>query len=136
MGWTVTNQGTGPGTVATWTDAVIASPDDNPADGTTIAQFTHQGILAVGAGYTQTQTFLLPPHFEGQYHLFVQTNATSTVFENGNTGEQLRRGAEPLRRHAHPLCRPGGLLGDRAGGRRQRPADRRSPGPWPTRGSA
>ncbi len=85
VGWTVTNQGNGPGTVATWTDAVIASPDDDPTDGTTIAQFTHQGLLAVGASYSQTQTFLLPPHFEGQYHLFVETNSTGAVFENGNT---------------------------------------------------
>ena len=82
----MTNQGTGPGTVATWTDSVIASPDDNPADGTTLAQFTHQGLLAAAAGYTEAQTFLLPPDFQGPYHLFVQTNATSTVFENGSTG--------------------------------------------------
>ena len=86
VGWTVTNQGTGPGTVATWTDSVIASPDDNPADGTTLAQFTHQGLLAAAAGYTEAQTFLLPPDFQGPYHLFVRTNATSTVFENGSTG--------------------------------------------------
>ena len=85
IGWTVTNKGSGPGAVSNWTDAVIASLDDNPADGTIIAQFPHQGLLAVGASYSQAQTFLLPPHFEGQYHLFVQTNATGSVFENGNT---------------------------------------------------
>ncbi len=89
VSWTVTNQGTGPGDVGSWVDAVIASPDDNPADGTTIAVFPHQGSLAVGASYSQTQTFLLPPHFEGSYHLFVQTNATNTVFENGNTGNDI-----------------------------------------------
>ena len=89
VSWTVTNQGTGPGVVASWVDAVIASPDDNPADGTTIAVFPHQGLLAVGASYSQTQTFLLPPHFKGQYNLFVQTNATYTVFENGNTGNDI-----------------------------------------------
>jgi len=89
VSWTVTNQGTGPGTVGTWTDAVIVSPDNDPTHGTTIAQFTHQGLLAVGASYSQIQTFLLPPHFEGQYHLFVETNATKTVFENGNTANNF-----------------------------------------------
>src|SRR5262249_2035650 len=51
VGWTVTNQGTGPGDVASWVDAVIASPDDNPNHGTILAQFPHQGLLAVGASY-------------------------------------------------------------------------------------
>src|SRR5262249_35135128 len=71
VSWRVTNQGTGPGTVAAWTDAVIVSPDDNPAHGTTIAQFPHQGLLAAGAFYAQTQTFRLPAQFQGRYHLFV-----------------------------------------------------------------
>ncbi len=85
VGWTVTNQGTSPGTVASWVDAVIASPDNNPADGQTLATFPHTGLLAVNGSYPQSQTITLPPHFEGQYYIFVQTNATGTVFENGST---------------------------------------------------
>ncbi len=83
VGWTVTNQGTGTGTVSTWEDAVIASPDDNPADGKTLAEFTHTGLLSVNGSYTQSQTFFLPPKFEGQYHLFVEADAGDVVFENG-----------------------------------------------------
>ena len=46
--WTVTNDGTGPTTALNWTDAVIASPDANPADGTKIGSFTESGPLSVG----------------------------------------------------------------------------------------
>ena len=51
VGWTVTNQGTGPGTVATWVDSIIVSPDNDPTHGTVIEQFTHQGLLAVNGTY-------------------------------------------------------------------------------------
>src|SRR5262249_13201838 len=87
--WKVTNKGSGPGTVATWTDAVIVSTDDNPAHGTIIAQFPNQGLLVHDAVYPQNQTFRLPAHFQGRYHLFVQANATGTVFENGNTANNV-----------------------------------------------
>ena len=94
VGWTVTNDGIGPTTVANWTDDVIVSPDDDPSHGTVLASFPHQGIIAVGSGYTQTQTFLLPPHFEGRYHLFVETNANGTVFENGDTANDFAEAPE------------------------------------------
>jgi hypothetical protein len=83
VSWTVTNLGTGPTAADTWTDAVIASPDDNPAHGTVLAQFTHQGALAAGDSYTQSQAILTPPGFTGRYHLFVRTDTTGAVFENG-----------------------------------------------------
>ena len=85
VGWTVTNLGTGPTSTGSWVDDVVYSSDNNPADGHLLASFTHTGDLAVNASYTQSQTFLLPPAFEGQYHLFVETNATNAVFENGST---------------------------------------------------
>src|SRR5262249_52547239 len=51
--WKVSNQGTGPGGVADWVDAVIVSTDDDPAHGTTLAVFPHSGLLNVHADYTQ-----------------------------------------------------------------------------------
>src|SRR5262249_14941306 len=84
IGWTVTNMGTGPSNAASWVDAVIASPDRNPDHGKTLAEFTHTGVLNVGNKYTRTETISLPPHFQGRYHLFVKTNATGAVFENGS----------------------------------------------------
>jgi len=85
VGWTVTNVGTGTTSAGSWVDDVVYSSDDNPADGHVLASFPHSGDLAVNASYTQSQTFLLPPAFQGQYHLFVETNATDVVFENGST---------------------------------------------------
>ena len=82
IGWTVTNQGTGPGTVSTWVDAVIASPDDNPSDGTTLAPIhAATGLLSVnGMPVTpRARLFLLPPDFEGSYHLFVEADAGDVV---------------------------------------------------------
>src|SRR5262249_7442792 len=83
VSWTVTNRGTGAGTATSWVDSVIASTDGNPAHGTTLAQFTHQGALAVGASYSRSETFLLPPGFTTHAHLFVRTDSGNAVFENG-----------------------------------------------------
>ena len=52
-------------------------------DDIVLATFTHQGALAVGQGYNQSETFLLPPAFNGQYHLFVHSDAGNAVFQNG-----------------------------------------------------
>jgi subtilase family serine protease len=85
LGWTVTNVGTGATGVSSWTDDVIASPDDNPAEGQVIASLTHQGALGTNGTYKVNQQFVLPPDFQGSYHLFVRTDATGLVFENGAT---------------------------------------------------
>ena len=84
IAWTVTNVGTGPGTVSSWVDAIIVSPDNDPTHGTIINQFTHTGILAINGSYQQSQTFLLPAGYTTHSHLFVRTDATGQVFENGN----------------------------------------------------
>jgi hypothetical protein len=84
IGWTVTNQGGAATNVGAWVDAILLSPDDNPAHGTVLEQFPHQGALAPGGNYTQSQTFLLPRGFQTHSHLFVQTDAAGAAFENGN----------------------------------------------------
>ncbi len=85
VNWTVTNSGTAATTAGSWVDRVIASPDNVPGNGDDIVlkTFTHTGDLGVGQSYPQSQTFLLPPAFSGQYHLFVQTDSGGAVFENG-----------------------------------------------------
>ncbi len=86
VGWTVTNLGTAATTAGNWVDTVIASPDDTPGNGDDIilGTFSHTGVLAAGQNYTQSETFLLPPAFNGQYHLFVHADAGEAVFENGD----------------------------------------------------
>jgi hypothetical protein len=93
VGWTVTNLGTAPGSVATWTDSVIAAPDTDPSHGTVLATFIHQGLLQAGENYVRSETFLLPPAFSGHYHLFVQTDATKAVFENGSEANNAAEAA-------------------------------------------
>ncbi|NLS91835.1 MAG: hypothetical protein GXX96_06600, partial [Planctomycetaceae bacterium] len=84
VSWTVTNVGTGPGTAETWTDVVIASPDEISGNGDdrVLAEFVHTGGLDIGQSYSRTETFLLPPSFVGRYHLFVRTDFEDAVFEN------------------------------------------------------
>ena len=95
IGWTVTNSGTAATTIGNWVDTVIASPDDKPGNGDDIVlgTFSHSGPLGVGQSYTQSQTFLLPPAFNGQYHLFVHTDTGDAVFENGDRPDRYAEAA-------------------------------------------
>src|SRR5262249_42600148 len=86
VGWTVTNNGTGPGTTTTWDDAIIASKSGvaGSFDNIILGTNSHTGALAVGASYSEIQSLLLPPAFTGRYHLLVETDSGNQVFENGN----------------------------------------------------
>ena len=52
-----------------------ADTDTLANSGTVLASFPHNGALNPTAFYTQSQTIMLPPAFEGRYHLFVRTDA-------------------------------------------------------------
>ncbi|MDZ8264642.1 cadherin domain-containing protein [Nostoc sp. ChiQUE01b] len=84
IGWTVTNVGTGIGKTSTWVDRIIASLDSTigNSDDIILANFTHDGFLEKDKGYTRSEKLRLSPGFQGKYQLFVQTDATSQVFEN------------------------------------------------------
>ncbi|TAK53398.1 MAG: hypothetical protein EPO25_10765, partial [Gammaproteobacteria bacterium] len=86
IGWTVTNEGTGAGLTGAWTDRIIVSGNDVLGDGDdrVIGSFDHSGLLAVGASYARSERLMLPAGFTGRYHLFVLTDATAAVFENGS----------------------------------------------------
>src|SRR5204862_719375 len=80
------NSGTGPTSVSAWTDAVVASPDAvaGNRDDIVLARFDHTGALAVAAGYTRSESFLLPPAFQGRFHLFVRSDIPNVVFEHAS----------------------------------------------------
>ncbi|WP_422665759.1 CARDB domain-containing protein (plasmid) [Anabaena sp. PCC 7938] len=82
--WTVTNLGNGIGKTSTWVDRIIASLDSTVgnSDDIILANFTHNGFLNVGENYTRSEKLSLSAGFQGQYQLFVQTDATAQVFEN------------------------------------------------------
>jgi subtilase family serine protease len=86
VSWKVTNQGPGPTFVDSWTDAVYMSTK-NTFDSSAIAlgQYSHQGALAVGTSYRQSQSVTLPVGVSGSYYFLVVTDTRGEVFQNGNT---------------------------------------------------
>jgi hypothetical protein len=98
IGWTVTNNGTGAGITSTWTDQVIVSASGlvGNSDNLVLGRYVHNGGLAVGASYSNSQTITLPPGFNGRYHLIVLTNAGGTVFENGLTANNQAQPPTPF----------------------------------------
>jgi hypothetical protein len=83
--------GTGAGMTNTWIDTILASADgiQGNADDVLLAQFPHTGFLQVGERYGRSETLLLPPAFQGRFHLFVRTDATAAVFENGSEANNV-----------------------------------------------
>ncbi|RYE29450.1 MAG: hypothetical protein EOP23_21425, partial [Hyphomicrobiales bacterium] len=86
IGWTVTNNGTGLGRTGAWEDVVVLSADDiyGNGDDRVLGRFAHDGMLAVGASYNRTEQFFLPAGYSGRVNVFVRTDATDAVFENGS----------------------------------------------------
>ena len=90
--WTVQNQGTGTtgngrpaGTVSSWVDRIIVSTNATlgDADDQLLAEVAHTGELAGGGSYSASFTGMLPAGMtlEGDYHLFVVTDAAGAVYE-------------------------------------------------------
>jgi hypothetical protein len=92
----VTNQGNGNGFTDTWKDRVIVSADQilGNGDDRIIGEYNHTGYLGVNESYSRNETILLPPAFTGRYNLYVQTDATGAVFENGLEVNNTVRKAE------------------------------------------
>ena len=99
VGWRVTNAGTGAGLTSTWTDEVVLSPNAAPGIGygdIVLGTFEHDGGLALGASYSQTQTMYAPPSTSGRYHVFVVTDSGNAVFENGSKANNTASASAPL----------------------------------------
>ena len=85
--YTVTNAGSTATPNYTWTDALYLSPTATYSASTAIAlgEQTHQGILAAGAGYTNTVTTTLPNGLVGSYYVVADTDVGDVVFEVDKT---------------------------------------------------
>ena len=94
----MTNHGTGAGTATQWTDEIIASKDDTlgDADDVVLASYPHIGALPIGGSYSQSRTILLPPAFEGRYHIFVEADGGNQVFENGQRANKAAEAPNPV----------------------------------------
>ena len=86
--WTVTNQGTGAGPVAAWTDRVVLSRDSilGNGDDRVVGNFLHDGAMPVGTQYTRTAVIQLAAATDGHFTLFVVADADDAVYEHTDTG--------------------------------------------------
>jgi RHS repeat-associated protein len=75
VNWTVTNQGTARTAATSWQDYVYADTgtilDSNAV---LLGSFTHNGALAAGGSYSQSQLVTMPISLSGAYNLLVVTN--------------------------------------------------------------
>jgi hypothetical protein len=75
VNWTVANNGTGDSAVTSWQDNVYADTGTTlSANAVFLGSFTHNGLLAAGGSYSQSQLVALPINLSGPYNLFVVTN--------------------------------------------------------------
>ena len=90
--WAVTNAGGGATEEAYWEDAIYLSAGSNlTANAVALGGFAHNGALASGQFYTNSQQVTLPVGISGtNYYFLVQTDyrnhAWEWVFENNNFG--------------------------------------------------
>lgn len=86
--WTVRNQGVGATAFTSWVDRIIASTDTTvgDSDDITLASFIRDGALAGGSSYTRAETLVLPAGLTGRFYLYVRTDATNSIFELNQEG--------------------------------------------------
>ena len=75
VNWTVANLGAGDTAVTSWQDNVYADTGSTlTSNGILLASYTHNGLLAAGASYSESQDVPLPISLSGPCNLFVVTN--------------------------------------------------------------
>ena len=91
VSWQVTNNGTGPGTTNQWNDLVelSTSPVFGSGNAVVLGTFAHDGALAVGATYTQTQVIQVPPDTTGHFYLFVEADSGHQVYQYTHTAPDV-----------------------------------------------
>ena len=97
ISWAVTNQGTGITSVSNWTDTVYLSPGPtlNPATEIVLVDTPHNGFLAPGDYYTNSQLVSLPNCDNGSYYVIVDTDSGQAVDENGVVSNNVLASAAP-----------------------------------------
>ena len=85
MSWAVTNQGPGSTSVGSWADSVYLAPGPtlNLASAQLLGSVPHNGVLAPGDSYNQSQIFDLPYCASGLYYVLVDTDSGGQVNEGG-----------------------------------------------------
>ncbi len=101
VSWTDENEGTNTAT-GPWVDDVYAATDAQGDNPTLLGSFEFDGTLAVGASAQLTQQVNLPST-PGTYWLMVTTNATQSVQEGANFGNDTTVATSPIGVSATPL---------------------------------
>jgi subtilase family serine protease len=101
VSWTVQNLGTGavPADQATWSDAVYLSASATLDLGTAqpLGTFSRTGALAVDASYSrQNVSVTLPAALSGPRYLFVVSDSTNQVYEQGAESNNTGRTSAPV----------------------------------------
>ncbi|MBI3347611.1 MAG: hypothetical protein HY020_10425, partial [Burkholderiales bacterium] len=93
--WTVQNVGVGVGRTTSWTDRIIYSTNDVLGDGDDIvlANVAHDGALAAGASYNGHLDYSFGPAFSRHGTIFVKSDATGAVWENGSEANNVKAAA-------------------------------------------
>ena len=92
IAWGTTNQG-GVTAHGPWTDAIRLARETNGGIGDLLATFSYSNNLAAGQVFWRTQTVLVPAQLAGKYHVLIQSDWSSSVFE---THEQNNILAVPI----------------------------------------
>jgi hypothetical protein len=104
VSWTDTNNGTGEAT-ATWVDSVYLSTDDQAGGDTLIAEFPFTEGLPAGQSANRIQTINIPRTAlvqSGNFFLIVVTDASNSVDEGANEGNNFRAKAIQVTRSPRP----------------------------------
>ena len=83
--WQVKNFGINDTRVSSWEDIIYISEDSTlDTHDNAIALYQHNGVLNVNASYQKTKTIKIPKDIQGEYYLFVKTdaNAYNDVYEH------------------------------------------------------
>ncbi len=93
----VTNAGVGGTNFSSWEDEVFlsATPDFNSATAIRLGSFGQVSDLAAGAAYTRYGSLWLEHEFEGEYYVFVRTDAKGSILEMDESNN-MARSANPV----------------------------------------
>ena len=91
ISWAVTNQGAGATSAGAWMDNIYLSPGPSlkMASAQLLGMVAHNGALAPGGSYSQSQMFNLPYCAIGSNHVFVQVDSGAQVNEGGATNNNF-----------------------------------------------
>ena len=92
--WTVKNNGPGKVYHKTWKDRIFASasPVYHPDSIIPVAELIYSAVtLLSGESLSQTKLISLPDNLSGAYYIYVFTDGSNTVYENGNENNNTLR---------------------------------------------